>query len=484
MADDPSFGTTDGSCTSSIGRAPSPARTSSTGEGATGDRLQLLWIADLPFPGTALAPAAEAGTLGSISCSRGLVQKRRRLYPKAKAGRGQGRSAWVEYLYPRVLEQYRKSGVKFSAKLLRELALSILTAPDSEFNIHSIDPKDNILLTAKITNSWIQQFMDSQNIVLLSQRGRLICSPSKELHIEMHTAFHMGVLRRGFLSGIFHEHLMENLDETHFVINLDNGKTLEFRGDTSVKYTDVVSGGESMTLVVRISGGRRSTIEAPMIIFTNENRSYPIRGLIDNVPGVTYRSGPKGWMDQSIMPEFFLDPRAYQGDLHGQQKIVWLDNCSGHTLTPRLEAIPTSKNTKLNYLPPCSTHLCQPAYTFIISKIKDSWTRKWEAKKTKLIQANGWQDQARVDGQWSWKLINPSKRFFLELAAFCVDDVNREVDHDNISYARKAMIRCGLALGLDGTWSVAQLFPHLQEIVGKHLQYFQGQEVPPFVRAP
>ena len=31
-----------------------------------------------------------------------------------------------------------------------------------------------------------------------------------------------------------------------------------------------------MTLVVRIAGGRPSTIEALMIIFTNENRSYPI----------------------------------------------------------------------------------------------------------------------------------------------------------------------------------------------------------------
>ena len=221
-----------------------------------------------------------------------------------------------------------------------------------------------------------------------------------------------------------------------------------------------------------------------MIIFTNENRSYPIRELIDNVPGVTYRSGPKGWMDKCILPEFFSDPRAYQSDPHGQQKIVWLDNCSGHTMTPRLEAVLTSKHTKFCYLPPCSTHLCQPADTFIISKIKDSWTRRWEAKKTELIQANAWQDQARVDGQWSGKLIYPGKRFFLELAALCIDDVNREVDPDNISYARKAMIRCGLALGLDGSWNVTQLFPHLQEIIAKHLQYFQGQDVPPFVRAP
>ena len=49
---------------------------------------------------------------------------------------------------------------------------------------------------------------------------------------------------------------MENVDETHFVINLDNNRTLGFRGDTTVKYAKVVFGGDSMTIVIRISGGR------------------------------------------------------------------------------------------------------------------------------------------------------------------------------------------------------------------------------------
>jgi hypothetical protein len=70
---------------------------------------------------------------------------------------------------------------------------------------------------------------------------------------------------------------MENIDETHFVVNLDNECTLGLQGDTSVKYAEVVSSGDSMTMVVRISWGRRSMIEAPMLIFTNAHRSYPIR---------------------------------------------------------------------------------------------------------------------------------------------------------------------------------------------------------------
>ena len=121
----------------------------------------------------------------------------------------------------------------------------------------------------------------------------MTCSPEKETQIEMHIAYHLGVLYRGFQNGNFDENLIENLDETHFTVNMDNGKALGFRGDTSVKYTDVVAGGEAMTMVVRISGGRGSSLEVPMIIFTNANSNYPIRGLEDSVPGVSYRTGPK-----------------------------------------------------------------------------------------------------------------------------------------------------------------------------------------------
>jgi hypothetical protein len=200
----------------------------------------------------------------------------------------------------------------------------------------------------------------------------------------MQVAHHLDVLQRGFQTGIFDENLIENTDETHFIINMDNGRILGFRGDTTVKYADVVSGSDSMTMVVRISGGRRSLIEAPILIFTNGNSKYPIRGLDDNIPRVSYRIGPKGWMDQALFPEFLLEPRAFQPDLHGRTKVIWADNCSSHRITPRLTTVLTEKQTILKFLPPCCTHLCQPADTFI----KDAWTRHWEIKKTQLIQTD------------------------------------------------------------------------------------------------
>ena len=78
----------------------------------------------------------------------------------------------------------------------------------------------------------------------------MTCSLQKETQIEMHTTYHLGVLHCGFQNGIFDKNLMENLDETHFIVNMDNGRVLGFWGDTSVKYADVVAGGEAMTMVV------------------------------------------------------------------------------------------------------------------------------------------------------------------------------------------------------------------------------------------
>jgi hypothetical protein len=127
---------------------------------------------------------------------------------KAAPGRGAKRSEWVMWLYPQLLvafDLFRKTGVKFSSKLLIELALSVVLDPTSIYTAQSRDPKDYRLLIEKLNPSWVQRFMDAHNIVLLSQRGKLSCSLGKELQIEMQATHHLGVLQRGFQTGFFDE---------------------------------------------------------------------------------------------------------------------------------------------------------------------------------------------------------------------------------------------------------------------------------------
>jgi hypothetical protein len=170
--------------------------------------------------------------------------------------------------------------------------------------------------------------MIKQNVVYRKQTGRMSWSPAKEHHVRMLTTFYLENLYGGFHSGEYNENYMENVDATHFVINMENGKTLGLCGDQTVKYADVVSGGEAMTMVVRVTGGVRAKIMAPMIIFTNAGGAYPIRGVPNNVPGVTYRSSPRGWTSMDIFSQYFDDPIAYQGDCFNHRKQVWIDNSS------------------------------------------------------------------------------------------------------------------------------------------------------------
>ena len=54
---------------------------------------------------------------------------------------------------------------------------------------------------------------------------------------------------------------MENIDKVHFVVNMDNGRTLGFWGDTLVKYGQMALSGDPMTMVVQISRGRQLMVE-------------------------------------------------------------------------------------------------------------------------------------------------------------------------------------------------------------------------------
>ena len=63
----------------------------------------------------------------------------------------------------------------------------------------------------------------------------------------------MGYLKRDFDSGALNEDFVENMDETHFVVNMDDKRTLAFKGFDVIIYADIVSGGDGMTLVMRIT---------------------------------------------------------------------------------------------------------------------------------------------------------------------------------------------------------------------------------------
>ena len=64
-----------------------------------------------------------------------------------------------------------------------------------------------------------------------------------------------------------------------------------------MKYADVVSGGEVVTMMVRLGAGREATVQNTFMVLKNSSRSYPIRGVPDDRPRISYREVDRtdGW---------------------------------------------------------------------------------------------------------------------------------------------------------------------------------------------
>eukprot|EP00737_Agarophyton_chilense_P004270 gb/GEZJ01005293.1/.p1 GENE.gb/GEZJ01005293.1/~~gb/GEZJ01005293.1/.p1 ORF type:complete len:127 (+),score=14.15 gb/GEZJ01005293.1/:844-1224(+) len=126
--------------------------------------------------------------------------------------------------------------------------------------------------------------MERPNVVNRAQCGKLMVSPGKQEQIEREVTYYLGELARGFRSNRLREEDVLNADKTNFYINRDNHKTLALVGDTHLRYADVVSGDDGITMMVLLSGGLSVALGIPMVIFKNVNKNYPIRGLTDDVP--------------------------------------------------------------------------------------------------------------------------------------------------------------------------------------------------------
>ena len=330
-----------------------------------------------------------------------------------------------------------------------------------EYSAYMTDPAIGKPIIQLVKPRFVQQFADKFRIHCRSQCGKKRLSPGKEIQLEREIAYHLGYRTRQFRTSEIDENDVKNADETHFVIDMDNGSTLGFTGDEEVKYADVVSGGEGMNMLVRLSGGRDATIEPPFMVFKNKDRNYPMRGTADNIPGVAYRTGPKGWIDTTVLPQWIRERRVMWRLPDGRKRVLFLDNCSGHNQTEEQISAFLEINTELRYFPPNTTHLLQPCDSFIIQKIKVEWQTMWEEYKMNQIMKNQWSDS-------SGKIMNPGKLFFLSLATKATDRVDRHRDENGITYTRKAMIMCGLALNTNGLWEEQQLTPRLQSIIRRY----------------
>lgn len=120
---------------------------------------------------------------------------------------------------------------------------------------------------------------------------------------------------------------------------MDNGRNLSYVGTQDMKYAEVASGGKGMKMMVKITGGNIEIIEPPFLVFQNKSRYYRIRGVPDDVPGASYRTGRKGWMGNRVSLAWLDEPREISKKAFGWKIIIYLDNCSGHFQIPEKVAL-------------------------------------------------------------------------------------------------------------------------------------------------
>ena len=163
---------------------------------------------------------------------------------------------------------------------------------------------------------------------------------------------------------------MENFDETHLVVDMDNGRVLDFQGSNRVTYLDVASGRDCFTVCMRISGGQNARIEKPLVIFQNPNDNYPISGVPDNVDGITYRSSPKGWMTAQMFVNYFSDPNIIQPLNNNRVRTIWIDSGRIHRESMQIVDALQLSRTELKRFQPNCTSTVQPLDQLLLLTFK------------------------------------------------------------------------------------------------------------------
>lgn len=111
-------------------------------------------------------------------------------------------------------------------------------------------------------------------------------------------------------------------------------------------------------------------VQPPFMIFQNKDRNYPTHGVNDDVPSVSYRTGPKDWISRRTMLECTLENRALPCLPDGRRRILVMNNFSSHGLNDELRLALEKINMEILFIPANAIHLLHPADLFVIPKIK------------------------------------------------------------------------------------------------------------------
>lgn len=127
--------------------------------------------------------------------------------------------------------------------------------------------------------------------------------------------------------------------------------------------------------------GKDEIIQPPFMVLNNMDRNYPMCGIPDDLPDVSYRTGPNDWVSHRVRIESANNNLSLPPLSYGRPHVLFMDKCSIHGLTSGIQEVLSRKHTDIRFLPENSNHLLQPADSFVIHKIKTAWYDRWEKHK-------------------------------------------------------------------------------------------------------
>jgi hypothetical protein len=213
--------------------------------------------------------------------TRRTRDERKQMHAKAFRGRGRKRADWVIALYSDLYDEFhelRRLGVKFSASVLRQVAHQLLKQGSND-TIHGtglLDPVSKKCMNVLVNSSWIEWFQVAHGLTVRLSTGKGMLSPDTTKDMHHAVARHLCELKRQFDSRLLDEAAVANGDETHVMVNMDNGRCLAAIGDADVKYADVVSCGMfSSDFLVELppsSSPASFSASPPVLLLSEESR--------------------------------------------------------------------------------------------------------------------------------------------------------------------------------------------------------------------
>lgn len=131
-----------------------------------------------------------------------------------------------------------------------------------------------------------------------------------------------------------------------------------------------------------------------------------MQNVPNNFPGVTYRTGPEGWIDSLNMIAWLRELCMIKPLQNGKIWNLFINYCSVHNLTERIIGAAEAIRTNLDYFPHNKIELVQPGGSLVIQKIKAPRRKFCDNLKRELINADAWTKGGN--------LSNPGQTFFLK----------------------------------------------------------------------